>query len=78
MNNQQCRITPEIINIKSNEPTFYPHSIEVYKCSGICNNINDPHSKLCVPNVVKNINVKVFNLMSRTNKVRRIKWHETC
>ena len=25
------------------------------KCSGSCNNINDPYAKLCVPNVVKNI-----------------------
>ena len=33
---------------------------------------------MCVPDVVKNLNVKVFNLMSRTNKTRRIEWHETC
>ena len=33
---------------------------------------------MCVPDVVKNVNVKVFNLMSRTNETRHIKWHETC
>ena len=32
----------------------------------------------CVPDVVKNLNVKVFNLMSRTNETRHIEWHETC
>ena len=32
---------------------------------------------MCVPDVVKNINIKVFNLISRTNKTRHIKWHET-
>ena len=26
----------------------------------------------------KNINVKVFNLMSRTNETRHVEWHETC
>ena len=31
-----------------------------------------------VPDVVKNIIVKVFNLMSRTNQTRQIKWNETC
>ena len=31
---------------------------------------------MCVPDVVKNLNVKV--LMSRTNKTRHIKWYETC
>ena len=56
----------------------YPCSIKVSKCSGSCNNINDPYAKLCVPDVVKNINVKVFNLRSRTNETRHIKWHETC
>ena len=78
MNNQECKIRPEIININSNEPLFYPYSIKVNKCSGSCNKINDPYAKLCVPDVVKNLNIKVFNLMSRTNETRHIKWHETC
>ena len=34
--------------------------------------------KMFVPDVVKNLNVKVFNLMSGTNETRQIKWHETC
>ena len=53
---------------------FFPFSIKTNKCSGSCNNINYPHAKICVPDVVKNFNVKVFNLMSRTNETR----HETC
>ena len=48
------------------------------KCSGSCNNIYDPYAKICVPYFVKNLNVKVFNLMLRTNEKRHIKWHETC
>ena len=66
MNNQECKIRPEIININSNEVLFYPYRI------------NDPYSKLCVPDVVKNMNIKVFHLMPRTNETRHIKWHETC
>ena len=64
MNNQECKIRSEIIDINSNEPLFYPYSIEVNKCSGNCNNINDPYAKLSVPDVVKNMIVKVFNLIS--------------
>ena len=78
MNNQECRTRPKIININSNEPLFYPYSIQVNKCSGGCNNINHPYAKLCVPDVVKNINVRIFNLMSKTNETRYITWHETC
>ena len=33
---------------------------------------------MCVPNVVKNIDVKVLNLMSRTNDTRYIELHKTC
>ena len=53
MNNQECKIRAEIININSSEPLFYPYSIKVNKCSGSCNNINDPYSKLCVPELLK-------------------------
>ena len=73
MNNQNCKVRPEVININSNEPVFYPFSIKTSKCSGSCNNINDPYAKICVPDVVKDLNVKVFNLMSRTNETRHIK-----
>ena len=65
VHNQECIIRPEIININNNEPTFYPSSIKANKCSGSCNNINDIYAKFCVPDVVRKINVKVFNLMSR-------------
>ena len=34
--------------------------------------------KICVPDNVKDLKVKVFNLMSRTNETRHKKWHETC
>ena len=33
---------------------------------------------MCVLDVVKDINAKVFNLMLRTNKTRHIEWDETC
>ena len=57
---------------------FYPFSVKINRCSGNCNSINDPYAKICVPDVVKNLNVKAFNLMSRSNETRSIKLHETC
>ena len=61
MNNQECTVRPEIINTNTNEPSFYPYSVKISKCSGSCENVNDPYKKLCVPDVSKNMNVKVFN-----------------
>ena len=78
MTNQECKVRPEIVNVNSNEPVFYPFSIKTSKCSGNCNNINDPYAKICVPDTVKDLNVRVFNLMSRTNETRHTEWHETC
>ena len=73
MNNQECKIRPKVVNINSNEPLFYPDSVNINKYSGKCNSINDPYAKSCVPDVIKNINVKVFNLISRTNETRYTK-----
>ena len=57
MNNQACKVRPEIVNVNSNELVFYPFSIKTSKCSGSCNNIKDPYAKICVPDVVKDLNV---------------------
>ena len=46
MNNQQCKTRTKIININNNEPVFYPFSIKANKCSGSCNNINDPYAEI--------------------------------
>ena len=72
-NNQDCKTRTKITNIKNNEPVCYPFSIKVNKRNGGCNSINNAYAKLCVPDAVKNINVKVFNLMSwsNLNKTRR-------
>ena len=78
MKNQECKVRPEIVNINSNDPIFYPFSIKVNKCSGNCNNISDPYARICVPDTVKNLNFKVFNLISRTNETRHTEWHESC
>ena len=78
MNNQECKARPKMIDINNNEPVFNRYSIKMNKCSGNCNNINNPNAKLCIPVIIKKINVKVFNLMSRINETRQILWHETC
>ena len=78
MNNQECKTRTQVANVNGDEPVFFPFSIKTSKCSGSCNNINHPYAKICVPDAVKNLNVKIFNLMSRTNETRHIEWQETC
>ena len=57
MNNQACKARPKIINVNSNNPVFYPFSIKTSKCSGNCNNVNDPYTTICARDVVKDLNV---------------------
>ena len=72
MNNQECKTRLQVVN--SDEPVFFPFSIKTSKCSGSCNNINDPYGKICVPDVIENLNAKVFNLMSRANETCKCKY----
>ena len=76
MKNQECKVRSEIISINSNNPMFDPYIVKGNKCNGNCNNINHPYTRICVPDIVKYLNVKVFNLMSGINKTRQIKWHK--
>ena len=57
---------------------FLSFDMEISKWSVNYNNINNPYAKLCVPDVVKKLNVRAFNLMSRANETRHIEWHQTC
>ena len=53
MKNQKCKVKPEIIDINSNDPIFFPFSIKINKCSDNCNNINNPYARICVPDIMR-------------------------
>ena len=47
LNNQVCKVRPQIVNVNSEDRVFFfPFSIKTSKCSGSCNNFNDPYPKL--------------------------------
>ena len=71
-------VRPATMNNNSNELLFYPHNIVVKKCSSSSDNVNDPYAKLWFPGAIKEMIIKVFNLMSIINKTRHVSWHETC
>ena len=78
MNNQKCKVRPQIVNLNGDEHVCFSFGIKTSKCSLSCKNINNPYAKLYVPDVVKTLNVKVFNLMTRINETRHIESHKTC
>ena len=52
------------------KPLYYSFTVIVNKCSGICNTVDYPYALVCAPDKVKNINVKVVNLMLRVNETK--------
>ena len=78
INNWPCQARPTLVNINSDETLFYQFTVSVNICGGSCNTIDDPYSRVFVPNKVKSMNVKVFNLMSEVNETRVIVQHGLC
>ena len=55
MNNQECKVRPQIGNVDNEEPVLFPFSIKTSKCSGSCKNVSDPYAKFCASDIVKNL-----------------------
>ena len=78
--NQKCTPRPKILDVNEGvvEALFYPYNVLVNKCSGSCNTLDDPMAKMCVPNIIKRINMKVYNFLIRLNETRNVLWYESC
>ena len=66
-----------LFNKNSNETLFHSFIASVNKCGGNCNTTNDPNARACVPNKVKNMKVKVYNLMSGVNETKFLVQHQS-
>ena len=78
--NQKCTPRPKLLDVNEgvDEALFYPYNVLVNKCSGSCNTLGDPMAKLCVHNIIKRVNMKVYNFLMRLNETRNVLWHESC
>ena len=63
----KIRPRPKILSVNEGigETLFYPYNVLVNKCSGSCNTLEDPTARLCVPNVIKRVNMQVYNFLMR-------------
>ena len=78
--NQKCMPRPKILNVNEGigETLFYPYNVLVNKCSGSCETLDNPMSKICVPKIIKNVDMKVYNFLIRLNETCNVLWHESC
>ena len=72
--NQKCKPRPKIFDVNEGvgEALFYPYNVLVNKCSGSCNTLDNPMFKICVPKIVKNVNMQVYNFLMRLNETRNV------
>ena len=77
--NEECMSRPKILDVNEGvgEALFYPYNVLVNKCSGSCDMLDDPMARLCVPNIIKNVNMKVYNFLMRLNETRNVLWHKS-
>ena len=80
VDNQKRMPRPKIhdVNEGVGEALFYPYNVLVNKCSGSCNTLDDPMAKMCVPKIIKNVNMKVYNFLMMLNETRNVLSHESC
>ena len=78
--NQKCMPRPKILDVNEGvgEALFYQYNVLVNKCNGSCNTLDDPMTKMCVANIIKRVNMKVYNFLMRLNETRNVLWHESC
>ena len=71
---------PKVLDVNEGigEALFYPYNVLVNKYSGSCNTLDNPMSKICVPKVIKNVSIKVYNFLMRLNETGNVLWHESC
>ena len=63
--NNQCKTQPTLINLHPNECIeglhYYPFAVNLDRCMGSFNTLNDLFNKVCVPNKIEDISLSVFN-----------------
>ena len=78
--NQKCMSRPKILNVNERigEALFYLFNVQVNKCNGSCDALDNPMSKICVPKIIKNVNIIIYNFLMRLNETGNVLWHESC
>ena len=66
--NQKCMPRPKTLDVNEGvgEVLFCPYTF------------GNPMAKLCVPNVIKRVNMQVYVFLMRLNETRNVLWHESC
>ena len=74
LQSQECTVRKVITD---NDYMTFPYKIGVNRCIGSCNDKDNPYFKFCLPDSIKNISVKSFDLVSKKNVLKNISFHQS-
>ena len=63
LNSQPCLVRVKVIDLNLDEVYYYQFVISMNRCDGSCNTVDDPSGRICLPNKVGDVKLKVFNIM---------------
>ena len=79
LNNQLCITRPTLIDLNSDEYNqglrYYSFIINLNRCNGSCNTLDKPSSRMCIANKTKDINLNVFNMITKINESKTLMKH---
>ena len=78
LNNETRMARPTPIDLNSVERNYYTFLISLGKCNGSCNAVDNLSMKISFPNKIKNVNVKIFNMITKTYKAKTLVKHISC
>ena len=70
LNYEPCTTMLTLIDSNLIKLNYYHFMVILDKCNGSCNAVDNLCTKICVPSETKDINVKVFNIITKINKVK--------
>ena len=70
---------PTLTDLDPVKFNYYPFMISLDICNGSCNSaVDDLSAKVCVPSKTRNVNVKVFNMITRINQAKTLVKYLSC
>ena len=65
-------LRPTLVDLSIDELHYYPFIISMNRCDGSCNTVEDPSGRICVPNKMEDLNLKVLNMINGINQLKVI------
>ena len=69
-------LSATLINLHPNECSqqfhYYPFAVKLDRCVGSCNTLNDFSNKICIPSETEDLNLSLFNMITRINESKTL------